>query len=118
MRRQISLVRACVVKRGVYLHFADTLGRRGNERLRAQSSRSRSRLPFSCDRGHEGSTRRGGNGDSLATFTVRLGRTPFRIGMAALTAATSAWRCGPLTLDRLPVVCERHLECLAVLWFR
>lgn len=120
----ISVVRACVVNIGVYLHFADSLG--GRDELSPLPgpivALTLFVLPFSFaiavlkDVPDEEGDRR----FRIATFTVRLGpRAAFKIGMTALTVGYLGMALlGPLTLDSASpwVLALGHLACLAVLW--
>jgi homogentisate phytyltransferase / homogentisate geranylgeranyltransferase len=120
----ISVVRACVVNVGVYLHFADSLGGRGELSPLPGPIVALTLfvLPFSFaiavlkDVPDEEGDRR----FRIATFTVRLGpRAAFSIGMAALTVGYLGMALlGPLTLDSASpwVLALGHLACLAVLW--
>jgi homogentisate phytyltransferase / homogentisate geranylgeranyltransferase len=120
----ISLVRACVVNIGVYLHFADSLGGRGE--LSALPGPIIALmlfvLPFSFAIAvlKDVPDAEGDRRYRIATFTVRLGPTAaFRIGMAALTIGYLGMAVlGPLTLDSASpwVLAVGHLACLAVLW--
>jgi homogentisate phytyltransferase/homogentisate geranylgeranyltransferase len=120
----ISIVRACVVNVGVYLHFADSLGGRGE--LSALPgpivALTLFVFPFSFaiavlkDVPDEEGDRR----FRIATFTVRLGPgAAFRLGMAALTIGYLGMALlGPLTVDSASpwVLAFGHAACLAVLW--
>jgi homogentisate phytyltransferase / homogentisate geranylgeranyltransferase len=120
----ISVVRACVVNIGVYLHFADSLGHRGELSPLPGPIVALTLfvLPFSFaiavlkDVPDEEGDRR----FRIATFTVRLGPSAaFGIGMAALTIGYLGMALlGPLTLDSASpwVLVVGHLGCLAVLW--
>jgi len=120
----ISLVRACVVNVGVYLHFADSLGGRGE--LSALPgpivALTLFVLPFSFAIAvlKDVPDAEGDRRFRIATFTVRLGPTAaFRIGMAALTIGYLGMAVlGPLTLDSASpwVLAFGHLACLAILW--
>jgi homogentisate phytyltransferase/homogentisate geranylgeranyltransferase len=120
----ISVVRACVVNVGVYLHFADSLGGRGELSSLPGPIVALTLfvLPFSFaiavlkDVPDEEGDRR----FRIATFTVRLGpHAAFGIGMAALTIGYLGMAVlGPLTLDSASpwLLALGHLACLAVLW--
>jgi homogentisate phytyltransferase / homogentisate geranylgeranyltransferase len=120
----ISLVRACVVNIGVYLHFADSLGGRGE--LSALPgpivALTLFVLPFSFAIAvlKDVPDAEGDRRFRIATFTVRLGpNAAFRIGMAALTIGYLGMAVlGPLTIDSASpwVLAVGHLACLAVLW--
>ena len=120
----ISLVRAYVVNVGVYLHFADSLGGRGE--LSALPgpivALTLFVLPFSFAIAvlKDVPDAEGDRRFRIATFTVRLGPTAaFRIGMAALTIGYLGMAVlGPLTLDSASpwVLAFGHLACLAILW--
>jgi homogentisate phytyltransferase/homogentisate geranylgeranyltransferase len=120
----ISIVRACVVNLGVYLHFADSLGGRGELSPLPGPIVALTLfvLPFSFaiavlkDVPDEEGDRR----FRIATLTVRLGPgAAFRIGLAALTIGYLGMALlGPLTLDSASpwVLTLGHLACLAALW--
>ncbi len=120
----ISIVRACVVNVGVYLHFADSLGGRGELSPLPGPIIALTLfvLPFSFaiavlkDVPDEEGDRR----FRIATFTVRLGPSAaFRIGMAALTFGYVGMALlGPFTLESASplVLALGHLACLAALW--
>lgn len=120
----ISVVRACVVNIGVYLHFADSLGGRGELSPLPGPIVALTLfvLPFSFaiavlkDVPDEEGDRR----FRIATFTVRLGPSAaFGIGMAALTIGYLGMAVlGPLTLDSASpwVLALGHLAGLAALW--
>jgi homogentisate phytyltransferase/homogentisate geranylgeranyltransferase len=120
----ISIVRACVVNVGVYLHFADALGGRGELSPLPGPIIALTLfvLPFSFaiavlkDVPDEEGDRR----FRIATLTVRLGpNAAFGIGMAALTIGYLGMALlGPLTLDSASpwVLVLGHLACLGALW--
>jgi homogentisate phytyltransferase / homogentisate geranylgeranyltransferase len=120
----ISVVRACVVNVGVYLHFADSLGGRGELSALPGSIVALTLfvLPFSFAIAvlKDVPDAEGDRRFRIATLTVRFGPTAaFRIGMAALTAGYLGMAIvGPLTLDSASpwVLAVGHLACLAVLW--
>jgi homogentisate phytyltransferase / homogentisate geranylgeranyltransferase len=120
----ISLVRACVVNLGVYLHFASSLGGRdGLSPLPGPIvALTLFVLPFSFAIAvlKDVPDAEGDRRFRIATFTVRLGpRAAFRIGMAALTVGYLGMALlGPLTLESASpwVLALGHLACLAVLW--
>jgi homogentisate phytyltransferase / homogentisate geranylgeranyltransferase len=120
----ISSVRSLAVNLGVYLHFADSLGGRGEVSAIPPSVVALTVfvVPFSIaiallkDVPDIDGDRR----YAIATFSVRLGpERVLRIGMAALTAAYLAMAVlGPLLVDDAqPVVLAAgHLAALALLW--
>lgn len=120
----ISIVRACVVNIGVYLHFADSLGGRGE--LSALPgpivALTLFVLPFSFAIAvlKDVPDAEGDRRFRIATFTVRFGpRAAFGVGMAALTAGYLGMAAlGPLTLESASpwVLTLGHLACLAGLW--
>jgi homogentisate phytyltransferase/homogentisate geranylgeranyltransferase len=120
----ISVVRACVVNVGVYLHFARSLGGRGElSPLPAPIiALTLFVLPFSFAIAvlKDVPDAEGDRRFRIATFTVRLGPSAaFKIGMAALTAAYLGMALlGPLILESASpwVLVLGHLACLAVLW--
>jgi homogentisate phytyltransferase/homogentisate geranylgeranyltransferase len=120
----ISIVRACVVNVGVYLHFAGALGGRGElSPLPAPIlALTLFVLPFSFAIAvlKDVPDAEGDRRFRIATFTVRLGpRAAFGMGMAALTAAYVGMAVlGPLLIDSASawVLVLGHLVCLAVLW--
>jgi homogentisate phytyltransferase/homogentisate geranylgeranyltransferase len=120
----ISVVRACVVNVGVYLHFARSLGGRGElSPLPAPIiALTLFVLPFSFAIAvlKDVPDAEGDRRFRIATFTVRLGPSAaFKIGMAALTAAYLGMALvAPLFLESASpwVLVLGHLACLAVLW--
>ena len=120
----ISVVRACVVNVGVYLHFAGSLGRRGELSPLPGPIVALTLfvLPFSFAIAvlKDVPDAEGDRRFRIATFTVRLGpRAAFRIGMAALTVGYLGMALlGPLLLRSASpwVLALGHLACLAVLW--
>jgi homogentisate phytyltransferase/homogentisate geranylgeranyltransferase len=120
----ISVVRACVVNLGVYLHFADSLGGRGElSALPAPIvALTLFVVPFSFAIAvlKDVPDLEGDRRFSIATFTVRLGpRTAFAMGMAALTAGYLGMAVlGPLFMESASpaILIAGHLGCLAVLW--
>lgn len=119
----ISLVRACVVNLGVYLHFASSLGGRPelSEIPGPIVALTLFVLPFSFAIAvlKDVPDVEGDRRYRIGTFTVRLGaRTAFRMGMAALVAGYLGMAlAGPLLLDSASafVLVAGHLACLAVL---
>jgi len=120
----ISLVRACVVNVGVYLHFASSLGGRGGLSPLPGPIVALTLfvLPFSFAIAvlKDVPDAEGDRRFRIATFTVRWGPTAaFRIGMAALTVGYLGMAVlGPLTLESASawVLVLGHLACLTVLW--
>jgi homogentisate phytyltransferase/homogentisate geranylgeranyltransferase len=120
----ISIVRACVVNVGVYLHFADSLGGRGELSPLPGPIVALTLfvLPFSFAIAvlKDVPDAEGDRRFRIATFTVRLGpRAAFRIGMAALTGGYLGMALiGPLVLESASpwVLALGHLACLAALW--
>jgi len=120
----ISVVRACVVNVGVYLHFADSLGGRGELSPLPGPIVALTLfvLPFSFAIAvlKDVPDAEGDRRFRISTFTVRLGPSAaFRIGMAALTVGYLGMALlGPLTLDSASpwVLALGHLACLAALW--
>ena len=120
----ISLVRACVVNVGVYLHFASSLaGRGGLSPLPGPVvALTLFVVPFSFAIAvlKDVPDAEGDRRFRIATLTVRLGPSAaFRIGMAALTVGYLGMALlGPLTLESASpwVVALGHLACLAALW--
>jgi homogentisate phytyltransferase/homogentisate geranylgeranyltransferase len=120
----ISVVRACVVNLGVYLHFADSLGGRGELSPLPGPIVALTLfvLPFSFAIAvlKDVPDVEGDRRFSIATFSVRLGPSAaFRIGMAALTIGYLGMALiGPLTLESASpwVLALGHLACLGALW--
>jgi homogentisate phytyltransferase/homogentisate geranylgeranyltransferase len=120
----ISVVRACVVNVGVYLHFASSLGGRGEVSPLPGPIIALTLfvLPFSFAIAvlKDVPDAEGDRRFRIATFTVRLGPSAaFRIGMAALTVGYLGMAVlGPLLLKSASpwVLALGHLACLAVLW--
>jgi homogentisate phytyltransferase / homogentisate geranylgeranyltransferase len=120
----ISVVRACVVNVGVYLHFASSLGGRGEVSPLPGPIIALTLfvLPFSFAIAvlKDVPDAEGDRRFRIATFTVRLGPSAaFRIGMAALTVGYLGMALlGPLLLKSASpwVLALGHLACLAVLW--
>ena len=120
----ISVVRACVVNVGVYLHFADSLGGRGELSPLPGPIVALTLfvLPFSFAIAvlKDVPDAEGDRRFRISTFTVRLGPSAaFRIGMAALTVGYLGMALlGPLTLESASpwVLALGHLACLAALW--
>jgi homogentisate phytyltransferase/homogentisate geranylgeranyltransferase len=120
----ISVVRACVVNVGVYLHFARSLGGRAElSPLPAPIiALTLFVLPFSFAIAvlKDVPDAEGDRRFHIATFTLRLGPSAaFKIGMAALTAAYLGMALvAPLLLESASawVLVLGHLACLAVLW--
>ena len=120
----ISVVRACVVNVGVYLHFASTLGGRGELSPLPGPIVALTLfvLPFSFAIAvlKDVPDVEGDRRFRIATLTVRLGpRAAFRIGMAALTGGYLGMALlGPLFLESASpwVLVLGHLACLAALW--
>jgi homogentisate phytyltransferase / homogentisate geranylgeranyltransferase len=119
----ISVVRACVVNLGVYLHFASSLG--GRPGLSAIPdpivALTLFVLPFSFAIAvlKDVPDAEGDRRYRIGTFTVRLGaRTAFRMGMAALVAGYLGMAiAGPLLVAGASawLLAGGHLTCLAVL---
>jgi homogentisate phytyltransferase/homogentisate geranylgeranyltransferase len=109
---------------GVYLHFADSLGGRGELSPLPGPIVALTLfvLPFSFAIAvlKDVPDAEGDRRFSIATFTVRLGPTAaFRIGMAALTVGYLGMAVlGPLTVHSASpwVLAVGHLACLAALW--
>ena len=120
----ISVVRACVVNVGVYLHFASSLGGRAEVSPLPGPIIALTLfvLPFSFAIAvlKDVPDAEGDRRFRIATFTVRLGPSAaFRIGMAALTVGYLGMAVlGPLLLKSASpwVLALGHLACLAVLW--
>ena len=120
----ISVVRACVVNIGVYLHFASSLGGLGELSPLPGPIIALTLfvLPFSFAIAvlKDVPDAEGDRRFRIATFTVRLGPSAaFNIGMAALTAGYLGMALlGPLFLESASpwVLALGHLACLAVLW--
>jgi len=120
----ISVVRACVVNIGVYLHFASSLGGRGELSPLPGPIIALTLfvLPFSFAIAvlKDVPDAEGDRRFRIATFTVRLGPSAaFKIGMAALTAGYLGMAIlGPLFLESASpwVLVLGHLACLGVLW--
>ena len=120
----ISVVRACVVNVGVYLHFASSLGGLGEVSPLPGPIIALTLfvLPFSFAIAvlKDVPDAEGDRRFRIATFTVRLGPSAaFRIGMAALTVGYLGMAVlGPLLLKSASpwVLALGHLACLAVLW--
>ena len=120
----ISVVRACVVNIGVYLHFASSLGGLGELSPLPGPIIALTLfvLPFSFAIAvlKDVPDAEGDRRFRIATFTVRLGPTAaFKIGMAALTAGYLGMALlGPVFLESASpwVLILGHLACLAVLW--
>jgi homogentisate phytyltransferase / homogentisate geranylgeranyltransferase len=119
----ISLVRACVVNLGVYLHFASSLGGRPglSEIPPAIVALTLFVLPFSFAIAvlKDVPDAEGDRRFRIGTFTVRLGaRAAFAMGMAALVTGYLAMAiAGPLLVDDASpwILSAGHLACLAVL---
>jgi homogentisate phytyltransferase/homogentisate geranylgeranyltransferase len=119
----ISVVRACVVNIGVYLHFASSLG--GRPEVSALPAPIVALtlfvLPFSFAIAvfKDVPDAEGDRRFRIGTFTVRLGaRAAFRMGMAALVAGYLGMAVvGPLLIDDASgwVLAVGHLGCLGVL---
>jgi homogentisate phytyltransferase/homogentisate geranylgeranyltransferase len=120
----ISVVRACVVNVGVYLHFASSLGGLGEISPLPGPIIALTIfvLPFSFAIAvlKDVPDAEGDRRFQISTFTLRLGPTAaFNIGMAALTAGYLGMALlGPLFLESASawVLMLGHLACLAVLW--
>jgi homogentisate phytyltransferase / homogentisate geranylgeranyltransferase len=119
----ISIVRACVVNLGVYLHFASSLGGRPGLSHIPDSVVALTLfvLPFSFAIAvlKDVPDAEGDRRFRIGTFTVRLGaRAAFRMGMAALVAGYLGMAlAGPLLIDDASpwLLATGHLACLAVL---
>ena len=119
----ISIVRACVVNLGVYLHFASSLaGRSGLSDIPdSVVALTLFVLPFSFAIAvlKDVPDAEGDRRFRIGTFTVRLGaRAAFRMGMAALVAGYLGMAiAGPLLIDDASawLLAAGHLACLAVL---
>lgn len=119
----ISVVRACVVNIGVYLHFAASLGGRPELSSLPDSIVALTLfvLPFSFAIAvlKDVPDAEGDRRYRIGTFTVRLGaRTAFHMGMAALVAGYLGMAiAGPLLVDdaSAPILALGHLACLALL---
>ena len=119
----ISVVRACVVNLGVYLHFASSLGGRPGLSPIPDSIVALTLfvLPFSFAIAvlKDVPDAEGDRRFRIGTFTVRLGaRRAFRMGMAALVAGYTAMAiAGPLLIDDASgwVLAAGHLTLLALL---
>jgi homogentisate phytyltransferase / homogentisate geranylgeranyltransferase len=119
----ISIVRACVVNVGVYLHFASSLGGRPalSDIPDSVVALTLFVLPFSFAIAvlKDVPDAEGDRRFRIGTFTVRLGaRTAFRMGMAALVAGYLGMAiAGPLLIDDASpwLLAAGHLGCLAVL---
>ena len=119
----ISVVRACVVNLGVYLHFASSLGGRPELSAIPDSIVALTLfvLPFSFAIAvlKDVPDAEGDRRFRIGTFTVRLGaRAAFRMGMAALVAGYLGMAiAGPLLVDDASgwVLAVGHLACLGVL---
>ena len=120
----ISIVRACVVNIGVYLHFADSLGGRGElSALPAPIvALTLFVLPFSFAIAvlKDVPDAEGDRRFRIATFTLRLGaQRVLRIALAALTGAYLGMAiAGPFVLESCQplVLAGTHLAALAWLW--
>lgn len=119
----ISIVRACVVNLGVYLHFASSLGGRPGLSPIPDSILALTLfvLPFSFAIAvlKDVPDAEGDRRFRIGTFTVRLGaRAAFRMGMVALVVGYLGMAiAGPLLVDDASgwVLAVGHLACLAVL---
>jgi homogentisate phytyltransferase / homogentisate geranylgeranyltransferase len=119
----ISIVRACVVNVGVYLHFASSLGGRPalSDIPDSVVALTLFVLPFSFAIAvlKDVPDAEGDRRFRIGTFTVRLGaHTAFRMGMAALVAGYLGMAiAGPLLIDDASpwLLAAGHLACLAVL---
>jgi homogentisate phytyltransferase / homogentisate geranylgeranyltransferase len=119
----ISIVRACVVNVGVYLHFASSLGGRPalSDIPDSVVALTLFVLPFSFAIAvlTDVPDAEGDRRFRIGTFTVRLGaRAAFRMGMAALVAGYLGMAiAGPLLIDDASpwLLAAGHLTCLAVL---
>jgi homogentisate phytyltransferase / homogentisate geranylgeranyltransferase len=120
----ISIVRAVVVNVGVYLHFAASLGGRGEVSALPAPIIALTVfvLPFSLAIAvlKDVPDVKGDRQFGIATFTVRLGRRrAVGIGLAALSAGYLGMAVlGPLTVPEAEpwVLVAGHLLALAVLW--
>jgi homogentisate phytyltransferase/homogentisate geranylgeranyltransferase len=120
----ISIVRAVVVNVGVYLHFAASLGGRGEVSALPAPIIALTVfvLPFSLAIAvlKDVPDAKGDRQFGIATFTVRLGRRrAVGIGLAALSAGYIGMAVlGPLTVPEAEpwVLVAGHLLALAVLW--
>src|SRR5215216_5778715 len=120
----ISVVRACVVNVGVYLHFASSIAGRGELSPLPGPIVALTLfvLPFSFAIAvlKDVPDAEGERRFRIATFTVRLGpQVAFRIGMAALTVGYLGMALlGPLMLDSASpwILALGHLAFLAALW--
>ena len=119
----ISVVRACVVNLGVYLHFASSLGGRAGFSAIPDSIVALTLfvLPFSFAIAvlKDVPDAEGDRRFRIGTFTVRLGaRAAFRMGMTALVAGYLGMAiAAPLLVDDASawVMAAGHLACLGVL---
>jgi homogentisate phytyltransferase / homogentisate geranylgeranyltransferase len=119
----ISVVRACVVNLGVYLHFASSLGGRPGLSAIPDSIVALTLfvLPFSFAIAvlKDVPDAEGDRRFRIGTFTVRLGaRRAFRMGMAALVIGYLGMAvAGPLLIAGASawVLAAGHLCCLALL---
>ena len=119
----ISVVRACVVNLGVYLHFAASLGGRPGLSAIPDSIVALTLfvLPFSFAIAvlKDVPDAEGDRRFRIGTFTVRLGARPaFRMGMAALVAGYLGMTIAAplLVADASPwILAAGHLACLTVL---
>jgi homogentisate phytyltransferase/homogentisate geranylgeranyltransferase len=120
----ISIVRAVVVNVGVYLHFAASLGGRGEVSALPAPIIALTVfvLPFSLAIAvlKDVPDAKGDRQFGIATFTVRLGRRrAVGIGLTALSAGYIGMAVlGPLTVPEAEpwVLVAGHLLALAVLW--
>jgi homogentisate phytyltransferase/homogentisate geranylgeranyltransferase len=121
----ISIVRAVVVNLGVYLHFADSLGGRGEWSAIPGPILALTLfvLPFSFAIAvlKDVPDAEGDRRFRIATFTVLLGpRRALAIGLAALTAGYLGMAVlGPLALSGAQpwVLAAGHLLALAAVWW-
>ncbi len=119
----ISIVRACVVNLGVYLHFASSLGGRPGLSDIPDSVVALTLfvLPFSFAIAvlKDVPDAEGDRRFRIGTFTVRLGaRAAFQMGMGALVAGYLGMAiAGPLLIDDASpwLLAAGHLACLGVL---